>query len=33
MASDLEIERAWSRKETIELYLAAEKFGFNGLGF
>lgn len=33
LASDLGIERTWSRKETIELYLAAEKFGFNGLGF
>lgn len=33
LASDLEVEEAWSRKKTIELYLAAEKFGFNGLGF
>ncbi len=33
LASDLEKERAWSRKKIIELYLAAEKIGFNGLGF
>lgn len=33
LASDLGVERAWSREETIELYLAAEKIGFNGLGF
>ncbi|MBA7594666.1 hypothetical protein ES703_01613 [subsurface metagenome] len=33
LASDLKTERAGSRKRIIELYLAAEKFGFNGLGF
>jgi len=33
LASDLGIERFWSREENIKLYLAAEKIGFNGLGF
>ncbi|GAI26456.1 unnamed protein product, partial [marine sediment metagenome] len=33
LASDLGIEKAWSRGETIKLYLAAERFGFKGLGF
>ncbi|GAI48949.1 unnamed protein product, partial [marine sediment metagenome] len=33
LATDLKTEGAWSRKRIIELYLAAEKIGFNGLGF
>lgn len=33
LASDLGVERTESQEETIKLYLAAEKIGFNGLGF
>lgn len=32
LASDLQVEKA-TKYRTIELYLAAEKIGFNGLGF
>lgn len=33
LAADLAIEAAWQKWRIIELYLMAEKVGFNGLGF